>query len=298
MLSDIVFGGASFASTENQEHSGYSLGDLVNCSATAIFEAAFENGITHYDFAPIYGFDHAEKTMGKVIGDKREKIKLISKGGVDWHDNGRVNMDNRPKTIKKMFEKSLKNFNCDYIDIYFIHWPSKETDIRYAIEVLEKFRSQGKVHHIGLSNTFKEDFFKAKEVAPISYIQNEYNLFHQNNFFPNDCVSMGWGTFDKGILAGSVKKDRKFDSADARSHAFWWKKSNWKERVDFVNKVKEKFNIDNRVLKAIALQCSLDQGNLPILGMKSLEHIEELKELINLDVLDYKDEVISEFTLF
>lgn len=294
MLKNIVFGGATFAGTAG----GYALGDLENCKPDELLDYSIAMGIEYFDFAPIYGFDHAEKTFGSLIGDRREKVKIISKAGVDWHDSGRVNMDNSPKVISKMFEKSLKNFNSDFIDIYFIHWPDKKTDIRYSVEVLENLKAKGKIKQIGLSNTDASDFEKAMEVSQIEYVQSECNLFNQEAYFPDSTLKMGWGTFDKGILTSSVTLDRQFKSHDARSHAFWWKKSNWKKRVQFVDKMKDKYNLNHEELKSIALHYSHNQMNLSIIGFKSPAQLDDINNLLKKEKHNDYEKIVHEFSLF
>lgn len=294
MFKRIAFGGASLSG----EGAGYGFGNLVNTSATDLVHHAIELGVEYFDFAPIYGFNQAELTMGKVLGKNRDKVKLISKAGVTWHENKRVDMNNSPKIIQKMFDQSLKNFNTDYIDIYFIHWPDKNTDIRYSVEVLQNLKDKGRIKNIGLSNSFEDDFIKAKEVAKIDFLQGECNLFNQTPFKQDNCKTMGWGTFDKGILSSSVSADRNFDKHDARSHAFWWKKSNWKDKVSFLLEIKKKYTLSDIDLKGIALHFSLNSVDLPIVGVKSIDQINEIYELTKIDPVDVYSEVINEFTLF
>lgn len=293
MLDRFVFGGASFSGLG----SGYGLGELVDCNSQELFDYVYEHGIRIYDFAPIYGFNQAEIEMGKLIKNKRDEIKLVSKAGITWHENKRVDMNNDPKIIKKMFDQSLKNFNTDYIDIYMIHWPSKNIDIRYSVEVLENLRAKGKIKDIGLSNSNEEDFKKAKEVAQISFLQGEVNLFNQNSFKVDDIQKMGWGTLDKGILAGTVTLDRNFTKEDARSHAFWWKKSNWKEKVKFVESIKDKFKINNDELLSLSIKFALNNCQLPILGFKSISQVNKVLS-IRFDNDDLLREVSNEFALF
>lgn len=294
-LSKIIFGGASLA----MDSGGYSLGRLKDVRPMDLILEAFNMGISCFDFAPIYGLNRAEIEMGKFNKLYRDKVTLISKAGVHWHSNLRVDMNNDPKIILKQFDQSLKNFNTDYIDIYFIHWPDKKVDIRRSIDVLYNLKEKGKIKHLGLSNTFEDDFNKALEVAPIEFIQGELNLFNQKSFKPNNTYFMNWGSLDKGILSSRVSLGRKFEAEDARSHAFWWKKSNWKEKVRFVEKLKIKYKLSDNELKKIALQYVLNNSDSSIIGFKS---IEQLHEIINISLIDEKshayDEVINEFSLF
>lgn len=128
----LLFGGASISG----EGGGYGFGDISKDNAISVLHHALERGIKVYDTAPIYGFGESERRIGEAFKNKREHAFIISKCGVTWHDSKRVNMTNDPVTTKKMIEQSLRDLSTDYIDLYMVHWPDKNTDIRHTLEVL------------------------------------------------------------------------------------------------------------------------------------------------------------------
>ena len=298
-FSTLGFGGASISG----EGRGYGFGDISESKAEELLLLSYEHGVNIFDFAPIYGFNLAEIRAGRGLKKVREKVHLISKSGVDWHDNGRVNMSNDPKIAIKMLNQSLKNFNCDYIDIYLIHWPDSNVDIRRPLEALYNEKEKGKILHLGLCNTNIEDLRKAKEVCPVEVIQMEANLFRQQTFkeLDQECdesiLKIGWGTYDKGILSGSVRADSKFDSSDCRSWAPWWKKSDWKDKVQFVDGVCSKMDINYAELANFALNTSQQIVDVSLCGMKTQKHI--LSNLENLNTpCKGVEEVADEFTAY
>lgn len=225
----LAFGGASISG----ESGGYGFGNMEFQDALNLLEQAYEGGIRVFDSAPIYGFGESERRIGQAFKAMREKVFFVSKSGVDWHDNKRVNMTNDPIVTQKMLEQSLRTFESDYIDLYMIHWPDKKIDIRRPMEVLMKAKAQGKIRHIGLCNTFVEDLQKALEIDKVDVVQNQLNFFVTwpiENLFPflseKMIRFMSWGTLDKGVLTGRVTKQRKYDSSDCRSWAPWWKEEN------------------------------------------------------------------------
>lgn len=290
--SQLVLGGAALSGAGG----GYGFGEIDEASIQKLLEGAIDLGIATFDTAPIYGFGQSEKMLGKYLRAKRDKIQIITKGGVSWHSNKRVNMTNDPKVIESMLHDSLRCLNSDYIDTYLIHYPDPKVDIRKSLEVVEKARSQGKVLNIGLSNTNTQEINLALEVTPINLIQNQCNLF-QNDFidltdFPS-AYTMGWGTLDKGILTGRVNNSRKFDESDFRSWAPWWKKSSWKERVKHVENFKRKHpKVD---MTTFALNFSKNQVDSLICGAKSFESLNELKEKLD-SPLENLEELIKEFS--
>ncbi|MFG1591818.1 aldo/keto reductase [Halobacteriovorax sp. CON-3] len=232
-----AFGGASISG----EGAGYGFGDISKEDSISLLQYAFDRGVKIFDTAPIYGFGESEKRIGEAFKNNREKVFIVSKSGVTWHENKRVDMTNDPVVTQKMIEQSLRDLNTDYIDLYMVHWPDERVDIRKTLEVIAKAKHEGKIKHIGLCNTTPEEFKLASEIDKIEVIQSQFNFFEQdvkNDIFPiiksEDISFMSWGTLDKGILTGRVTKDRKFDKSDCRSWAPWWKAMDKESRYDIV----------------------------------------------------------------
>lgn len=232
----ISFGGASLSG----EGGGYGFGPMSELEAENLLKASWEAGIRVYDTAPIYGFGLSEERLGRYLP---KEALVVSKSGVDWHDTKRVNMTNSKEVTEKMLNQSFKRLKRDQIDMYLVHWPDSRVDIRIPLEVLKKAQDEGKIKHIGLCNTNTIDLNKAKEVCKIEVVQSELNLFHKESFDLikdewKDKFSMGWGTFDKGILTGRVDEKRKFSKQDSRSWAPWWDKKIVSQKIERTNKLR------------------------------------------------------------
>ncbi|MBQ8693215.1 MAG: aldo/keto reductase, partial [Synergistaceae bacterium] len=84
---------------------------------------AIKSGYRYFDTASYY---YNENILAEAIsqsGLKREDFIIASKL---WRDE--MGYDNAIQAVNK----SLNNLNIDYIDIYFIHWPSQ--DVKLNIE--------------------------------------------------------------------------------------------------------------------------------------------------------------------
>lgn len=221
------FGGAAISG----EGGGYGFGEVSKQDAFDALACAYDNGVRLFDTAPIYGFGLSEQRFGEFFQPKREDVFLVSKSGVSWHDTKRVNMTNDPETTQKMLEQSLRDLRSDYIDLYMIHWPDHNVDIRRPMEVLAKAKAEGKIKHIGLCNTYMEDLQKAQEIEKIEAVQSQLNPFDTSTveqlgdyLSENNISFMSWGTLDKGILTRKVTEKREYDPSDCRSWAPWWDK--------------------------------------------------------------------------
>lgn len=284
----VAFGGAAISG----EGGGYGFGEISHNESIDLLLEAYDQGLRVFDTAPIYGFGLSEKRMGEAFRKIREKVFIVSKCGVTWHENKRVDMTNRPEVAEKMLEQSLRDLQSDYIDLYMIHWPDANVDIRRPLEVLAKAKSQGKIKHIGLCNTNLEDLTKAEEIERIEVVQSEFNLFNHTKvaeeIFPyltkHKMSFMSWGTLDKGILTGRVDEKRKnFDKSDARSWAPWWKQSNNKAKFEAMKKILpliEKAEI-TPLEHALMFNLSYPELSLAICGAKNSKQLQEVICSIN-----------------
>lgn len=272
----ITFGGASLSG----EGGGYGFGEMSELEAEKLIQAAFDNGITLFDTAPIYGFGLSEERLGRYLP---KLAQIVSKSGVDWHESKRVNMSNAREVTEKMLHQSLKRLQRDSIDLYMVHWPDSRVDIRIPLEVLKNAQLAGKIKHIGLCNTNLIDLNKAKEICDIDAIQSELNLFNQMPFDSlekewSDKFSMGWGTFDKGILTGRVQSDRRFSASDCRSWAPWWNKKEVLLKIERVQKLDYILKEFNLSLTQFCLHFNLNYYGLStcLIGLKSPSDILEV----------------------
>lgn len=303
-LSEITFGGASISG----EGGGYGFGSMGESDAIKTLHRAIELGINSFDTAPIYGFGLSEKRMGKAFKNKRNEVFLISKSGVTWHENGRVNMTNEPAIAQVMLEQSLKDLQTDYIDLYMVHWPDTKFDLRETLEVFKTAQAAGKIRYIGLCNTSKEELIKAREVVRVEAVQCKHNFFDQemmkslSDYLEEEKISfMSWGTLDQGILSGNMKIGRKFDERDARSWAPWWDKKEVERKAIIVQKLLEKMKPMNKngINLGISYNLNHPQMTTILCGAKGISQLESLllayEDQLSIDelqtVLNYYDTI-------
>lgn len=273
----LAFGGASISG----EGGGYGFGSVSEKEAENLIHHVYERGVRIFDTAPIYGFGLSEERLGKFLP---KDAQVISKSGVHWHENKRVDMSNDPKITEKMLTESLRRLQREIIDVYMIHWPDAKVDIRKPLEVLKSFQEKGVIKQLGLCNTYPEDLKKAQEVAKIDFIQSEINLFKSESFEgfePEKFITMSWGTFDKGILTGRVFKGRKFEADDCRSWAPWWNTKEVMAKVEKAQKLSELLGQDGISLKHFALQFNLQYKKIDLIlaGSKTKEDFDEILNL-------------------
>jgi diketogulonate reductase-like aldo/keto reductase len=140
----------------------------------AIEEEALRTGVslgmTLIDTAEIYGNGRAEKLIGRVIADQRDRVFLGSKV---WPDHVAGN------GIARACEASLARLGTDHLDLYLLHWPNGITDFSGIVASFESLRAAGKIRAWGVSN-FKvsdmEDLFRIPQGDRCATNQVPYNI--------------------------------------------------------------------------------------------------------------------------
>ena len=172
---------------------------------------ALERGINFIDTAELYPvmpraetYTATESIIGNWIKKtgRREDIVLATKvagpsKAMSWIRKGENNFDR--KNIRAALEGSLKRLKTDYVDLYQLHWPSRNVPvfgqlffkpenerpcvpIEETLEVLAELIDEGKIRYIGVSNEsswgVSEFIYCAQTMGlpRIISIQNGYHL--------------------------------------------------------------------------------------------------------------------------
>ena len=176
---------------------------------------ALENGVNFFDTAELYPvpgkaetYAETEKIIGRWLkkSGKRDKIVLATKivgpnPGFRYMRDGEIPRLNRAN-IMQAVEKSLERLETDYIDLYQVHWPDRNTNffgkqgyshnkdehftpIEETLNALDELLKAGKVRHIGLSNETPWGLSKYLELSKyqnlsrVVTVQNPYSLVNR-----------------------------------------------------------------------------------------------------------------------
>ena len=128
--------------------------NMTSQEAEDVSYAAIQYGYRHIDTAAVYrNEDGVGKAMKRIFSDtdlSRSDITITTKlwpGGLVKVDR----VKNKEGTFKSM-EKSLRNLDLDYVDLYLIHSPHAKNRRIEQWESLLELQELGKTKHIGVSN--------------------------------------------------------------------------------------------------------------------------------------------------
>jgi aryl-alcohol dehydrogenase-like predicted oxidoreductase len=191
----------------------------------ATIHRAIELGVTFIDTADIYGAGHNEVLVGRAIHDRRDRVQLATKFGIDRSggDDRRV-VRGEAGYIKRACESSLTRLGVDVIDLYYLHRPPQTAEIEETVGAMAELVAEGKVRHLGLSEVDDALLRRAHAVHPISAVQSEYSLWTRD---PETTVlgalrELGVGLvpyspLGRGFLTGTVDP-KALDDKDFRGH--------------------------------------------------------------------------------
>ena len=175
----------------------------------AVFEA-IKAGYRHIDTAGAYGNERSvglgvKAALSEGLIEKRSDIFITSKL---WNTNRSYNKAFRG------FDKSMRNLDLDYIDLYLIHWPANKVRYKNPDEVnavtwqaLEELYEEGRVKAIGVSNFLPhhiEELKKSAKVLPmvnqielhVGYMQEDVVEYNNNN----GIITEGYSPLGTGAL--------------------------------------------------------------------------------------------------
>lgn len=197
-------------------------------AAIRALHAARDAGVTCFDTAPSYGAGHAEELLGQAMATGRDKVTIITKGGLIWDDGSHVlGRNSREDYLVARLDESLRRLGTDYIDIYAIHWPDAETPLDETMRAMETIVSSGRARKIGVCNfTGNQVRAAAGALHTRRLVANQvsYHLFDdrwaRSSFPACDDLGMGamaYGPLAHGLLSGGITRETIFDPTDWRA---------------------------------------------------------------------------------
>ena len=237
---------------------GFGTWKLKNNDETVeIIKEAIGCGYRHIDTAFAYG---NEETIGKGIKASNINRKELFITGKLWND------DRGYENIINACKRTIKNLNCEYLDLYLIHWPASKAVHDDWIEInnetweaFEYLYEQGLVKAIGVCN-FKvnqlKELIKGAKIKPMVN-QIEFHI----------------GVYNKDILEFCNKNDILVEAWSPLGSGKLFK-------VDELKNMALKYNVS---VAQLCIKWCMQNNTLPLPKSKNIERIKN-----NLDVYDFE----------
>jgi len=149
--------------------------------AVGIIRAALDLGVNLFDTAAAYG---TEPVLGKALaGTPRDKVVICTKAPF-----GVSNPDSKPERAVASLDRSLKELQTDYIDVYQLHGIAPRA-YDHALNVLApallREKEKGKFRALGITETAPGDpehqmTQRAAQDGPWDVAMVAFHMMHQN----------------------------------------------------------------------------------------------------------------------
>ena len=297
---------------------------------------ALDQGVNFFDTAELYPVPATKETYAeteRIIGNwfektgNRDKVVLASKiaGTGDYTAHIRTNGFSS-EALKDAVNQSLKRIKTDYIDLYQLHWPERNTNtfgvrdykhvedrwednFNQILHTLDEIIKSGKIRQVGISNEkawgtmrYLEES-KHHNLPRMITIQNAYSLL--NRVFEGDMAEiaireqiglLAYSPMAFGVLSGKYIKGTAGDNARLKLFPRFARYSSEQstEATKGYLKIAEQHNITLAQL-SLAFVTSRPFITSNIIGATSMlqlkENIDSINVTLNQDVLDAIEKV-------
>ncbi len=160
---------------------GANWGNVSDETALATLKTAYENGVTFYDTADVYGMGRSESLIGRFLRETpgaRERVYLATKLGrfspPGWPDNF------TRATVRAHTEASLRRLGVDALDLTQLHCvPPDVLQRGEMLDALAELQREGKIRGYGVSVESMDEALFCVRRGGVTSLQIIFNLLRQ-----------------------------------------------------------------------------------------------------------------------
>ncbi len=193
--------------------------------AVKVLRAAYDEGVTFFDTAQLYGPYTSEQQVGEAVRSFREKVVIATKFGYEIDPTMKTfpKLNSRPEHIRRTVDESLRRLQTDVIDLLYQHRVDPTVPIEDVAGTVADLIREGKVKHFGLSEAGAATIRRAHAVQAVTSVTNEYSVWTrdpEHEVLPI-CEELGigfspWSPLGPGFLTGAIKPGGALPETDAR----------------------------------------------------------------------------------
>lgn len=249
---------------------GFGTWKLKNNDETSeIIKEAIKCGYRHFDTAFAYG---NEEAVGKGLKESKINREELFITGKLWND------DRGYDNIINACKRTINNLQCDYLDLYLIHWPASKAVHDDWIEInnetwkaFEYLYQNGYVKAIGVCNFKKnqlEELLKSAKIKPMVN-QIEFHIgFRQEETVDycnkNNILVEAWSPLGSGKIL----------------------------KVESLKEMADKYNVS---VAKLCLRWCLQNGTIPLPKSKNIERMQDNLDVFNFEISEEDMQILDNF---
>ena len=152
--------------------------DVAEC--LDVLRRAVELGVNFVDTADSYGPNVSEELIARALHPYGD-VKIATKAGLLRTGPGVWVACGRPDYLRQQCELSLRRLAQDSLDLFQLHRIDPTVPAEEQFALLRALLDEGKVRAVGLSNASVDQIVAAREIVPVSTVQNLYNITNRTS---------------------------------------------------------------------------------------------------------------------
>jgi pyridoxine 4-dehydrogenase len=141
-----------------------------------VLKRLLDLNVNFIDTADAYGPEVSENLIAEALHPYPKGLVIATKGGLTRQGPDQWAPVARAEYLRQCVEMSLRRLKVERIDLYQLHRFDPKVPVEESLGELKKMQQEGKIHHIGLSETTVADIQRAQKVVSVASVQNKYNI--------------------------------------------------------------------------------------------------------------------------
>ena len=210
--------------------------DLRGSEAASIAEetirVAYDKGVNFFDCADAYSGGEAERFLGRVLKDYPRSTYVVSSKVFFPTGRGANEWGLSRKHIIENIDRTLKNMQMDYVDMYFCHRFDPTTPMEETLRVLSDLVTQGKILYYGVSEEWgaarleeAQRIIEKYRLHPMTVVQPQYHMMDRyiEHEIMDVCKKYGIGItpfspLAQGLLTGKYGLNQPYPEGSRATH--------------------------------------------------------------------------------
>ncbi|HEV7522814.1 MAG TPA: aldo/keto reductase [Candidatus Angelobacter sp.] len=141
-----------------------------------VLKRLLDLNVNFIDTADAYGPEVSENLIAEALHPYPKGLVIATKGGLTRQGPNQWAPVGRAEYLRQCVEMSLRRLKIERIDLYQLHRFDPKVPVEESLGELKKMQEEGKIRHIGVSETTVADIQRAQKIVTVVSVQNKYNI--------------------------------------------------------------------------------------------------------------------------